>query len=384
MSSIRNSSSAYANSKPHYLLLDGLRGVAALMVLWFHVFEGYASSPMDQWFNHGYLAVDFFFMLSGFVVAYAYDDRWQSMSMGEFFKRRLIRLHPMVVFGVVLGIVTFCVQGTVRWDGEQVQVWSIAACALLALFMIPVLPGAHADVRGNGEMFPLNGPTWSLFFEYVANIMYAFWVRKLSTKALKLLVLLLGVLLVGFCVGNFSGFGHIGVGWTLADNNLPGGLIRVMFPFTMGLLLSRCFRPVKIRGAFWICSLLLGLLLAVPHLGDEQSFWLNGLYDAFCVAVAFPLIVWLGASEKSTDGGSSRLCRFLGDISYPVYVIHYPFYYLFYAWLWKDGFDARPTFAETWPVALCLFIAMPLLAWVVLKLYDEPVRRMLARRFLKK
>lgn len=267
MSSIRNSSSAYANSKPHYLLLDGLRGVAALMVLWFHVFEGYASSPMDQRFNHGYLAVDFFFMLSGFVVAYAYDDRWQRMSMSEFFKRRLIRLHPMVVFGVVLGIITFCVQGAVRWDGEQVQVWSIAACALLALFMIPVLPGAHADVRGNGEMFPLNGPTWSLFFEYVANIMYAFWVRKLSTKALRLLVMVLGVLLVGFCVGNFSGFGHLGVGWTLAGNNLIGGLIRVMFPFTMGLLMSRSFCPVKIRGAFWICSLLLGLLLAVPQIG---------------------------------------------------------------------------------------------------------------------
>ena len=59
------SSSAFADSKPHYVLLDGLRGVAALLVIWYHVFEGFATSPIDQRFNHGYLAVDFFFILSG-------------------------------------------------------------------------------------------------------------------------------------------------------------------------------------------------------------------------------------------------------------------------------------------------------------------------------
>ena len=86
------SSSAFADSKPHYVLLDGLRGVAALLVIWYHVFEGFATSPIDQKFNHGYLAVDFFFILSGFVIGYAYDDRWKTtMTQKEFFKRRLIR-----------------------------------------------------------------------------------------------------------------------------------------------------------------------------------------------------------------------------------------------------------------------------------------------------
>ena len=102
------SSSAFADTKPHYELLDGLRGVAALLVIWYHVFEGFATSPVDQWLNHGYLAVDFFFILSGFVIGYAYDDRWKStMDVKGFFKRRLIRLHPMVVMGAVLGAVTF-------------------------------------------------------------------------------------------------------------------------------------------------------------------------------------------------------------------------------------------------------------------------------------
>ncbi|MDE5638460.1 MAG: acyltransferase, partial [Odoribacter sp.] len=101
------SSSAFSDTKPHYELLDGLRGVAALLVIWYHVFEGFATSPVDQCFNHGYLAVDFFFILSGFVVGYAYDDRWKaSMNVKEFFKRRLIRLHPMVIMGAVLGAVT--------------------------------------------------------------------------------------------------------------------------------------------------------------------------------------------------------------------------------------------------------------------------------------
>ena len=72
-----NNSSAFADTKPHYELLDGLRGVAALLVIWYHVFEGFAfaGGGMITFINHGYLAVDFFFMLSGFVISYAYDDR---------------------------------------------------------------------------------------------------------------------------------------------------------------------------------------------------------------------------------------------------------------------------------------------------------------------
>ena len=93
----KGTTTAFLDTKPHYELLDGLRGVAALMVIWYHIFEGFATSPMDQRFNHGYLAVDFFFILSGFVIGYAYDDRWKTMKTKDFFKRRLIRLHPMVV-----------------------------------------------------------------------------------------------------------------------------------------------------------------------------------------------------------------------------------------------------------------------------------------------
>ena len=91
-------SSSYLASKPRYEILDGLRGVASVMVILFHAFETYSAGPAYQIINHGYLAVDFFFVLSGFVVGYAYDDRWDRMTTWGFFKRRLVRLHPMVIF----------------------------------------------------------------------------------------------------------------------------------------------------------------------------------------------------------------------------------------------------------------------------------------------
>ena len=134
--------SAFADSKPHYAILDGLRGVAALVVIWYHVFEGFATSPLDQKFNHGYLAVDFFFILSGFVVGYAYDDRWKGrsgnasgvrggMRIRDYLKRRLVRLHPMVVLGSVLGAVTFLIQGSVQWDGAHVPFGAVMIAMLL-------------------------------------------------------------------------------------------------------------------------------------------------------------------------------------------------------------------------------------------------------------
>ena len=112
------SSSAFSDTKAHYDLLDGLRGVAALMVIWYHIFEGYAfaGGSIIETFNHGYLAVDFFFILSGFVIGYAYDDRWGKMKITDFIKRRVIRLHPMVVVGALIGGVMFYWQGCSVWD----------------------------------------------------------------------------------------------------------------------------------------------------------------------------------------------------------------------------------------------------------------------------
>lgn len=378
------SSTVFADTKPHYHLLDGLRGVAALMVIWYHVFEGYAfagGTTIDT-FNHGYSAVDFFFILSGFVIGYAYDDRWdKNFTMKDFIKRRLIRLHPMVIMGAVVGAITFYIQGSVQWDGTHIGISMVMLSLLCTIFFIPAMPGVGYEVRGNGEMFPLNGPCWSLFFEYIGNILYALFIRRLSNKALTIVVVLLGVALASFAIFNVSGYGNIGVGWTLDGVNFIGGLLRMLFPFSMGMLLSRNFKPMKLRGAFWICTLVMIALFAVPYLEGTESICTNGIYEAFCIIIAFPILLWIGASGTTTDKKSTQICKFLGDISYPIYVIHYPFMYLFYAWLIKNQLF---TLGETWQVALCVYAWNILFAYLCLKLYDEPVRKYLAKRFLNK
>ena len=380
-----STTATFLDTKPHYDLLDGLRGVAALLVVVYHVFEGFsfaeltngAGDGLIRTFNHGYLAVDFFFMLSGFVISYAYDDRFRSMSLGSFFKRRLIRLHPMLLVGVLIGATTFFIQGAVTWSGETVSPQWIALSALLACFMIPALPGVGYEVRGNGEAFPLNGPSWSLFFEYIGNILYALILRRLNKAWLAVVVAFTGLGWAWFALTNVSGYGSMGVGWTIDSVNFGGGMLRMLFPFALGMLLARHFKPLYVRGAFAWCSLALVGLFAVPYIEGQEPVCMNSVYELFCLAVAFPLIVWLGASGVAGGKKASAVCDLLGQLSYPLYVIHYPFMYLFYDFLIKEE---RYTLASAWPQALAVVVGCLLLAYALLKCYDLPVRRYLARR----
>ncbi|MHB9055644.1 MAG: acyltransferase family protein [Paludibacteraceae bacterium] len=371
MSRTKISAAAFSDTKPHYNILDGLRGVAALTVVCFHLFEAYATSHLDQKINHGYLAVDFFFILSGFVVGYAYDDRWKAMTINDFIKRRFIRLHPMVVIGAVIGAVMFYTQGCNAWDVSKVSLTMLLVSTLFNALLIPATPGF--EIRGVGEMFPLNGPSWSLFFEYIGNILYAFFIRKLPTLALSILVLLAGFGLASFAV--WGPLGDICVGFSMTEENMIGGTLRLLFSFSAGLLLSRLFKPANIKGAFWICSIAVIIFLAIPRVGGSENLWMNGLYDSICVIIIFPLLVYLGASGKTTDNMTIRVCKFLGDISYPLYMVHYPFIYLYYAWVKNENL----TFAQSLPGAAALVIGSVILAYLCLKLYDKPLRRYLTK-----
>lgn len=383
------SSATFADTKHHYELLDGLRGVAALLVVFYHIFEGFSFAELTNaagdgvisTLNHGHIAVDFFFMLSGFVISYAYDDRWGKMSIGDFFKRRLVRLHPMVVMGALVGVATFVAAGCRQWDGTITPVSYVLMALVLTMFMVPALPGLPYEVRGNGEMFPLNGPAWSLFFEYVGNILYALFIRRLSTKALAILAAALGVAHAFFFVGDVSGYGSVGVGWTIDSVNFFGGLVRMLFPFTVGMLLARTFVPRKVNGAFWVCTILLVAIFSVPYIASAGSVSLNSLYEVICIALLFPLIVWMGACGTCGGSFTGRVSKLLGDLSYPLYIVHYPIMYLFYAWLIEEK---HYTLGETWAVSAMVVTASILLAFLLLKLYDEPVRRYLAGKFLKR
>lgn len=387
MSNTRKVNTKDMNSKPHLQLLDALRGVAALIVLWYHCYEcfGYevakGSGIYTQTCDHGYLAVDFFFLLSGFVIGYAYDGRWKGgMSIWTFFKRRLVRLHPMVIVGAVIGLVCFLIGGGNDWSGNPASAGNIVLVFVMTMLMIPVYPGWGADVRGNTEMYPLNGPCWSLFFEYIGNILYALLLRRLPMWALSIVVVLSGGTL-GYLVLDS---GYLGYGWSFADYGFWTGLLRMLFPYALGMLMARLFMKndfansqsnKQARATFVVSTLVLLILLPMPFIGNPAQPWQNGLYIMALLCVVFPLIVWY-AAKAGTD--KNRLCSFLGELSYPLYVVHYPLMYLFYKY---HGFpNVTCTMADVWPMAVATFVGSIVLATVLLYVYDKPVRKKLLNK----
>jgi peptidoglycan/LPS O-acetylase OafA/YrhL len=155
------------------------------------------------------------------------------------------------------------------------------------------------------------------------------------------------------------------------------GLTRTIFPFFAGLLLSRVARPAYIKNAFLWCSLLVAAVLFMPRIGGAAHLWMNGLYEAFCIIVIFPLIVYIGASGKVYNQTETKICTFLGAISYPLYMTHYVLLYFYVAWISNHkGITA----GQVWPYALLTFGAAIALAYASLKWYDEPVRAWLRKK----
>lgn len=370
------STAAYADSKPHFLILDALRGIAAIMVVMMHGFEIYCGGDYHRMYiNHGYLAVDFFFMLSGYVMAHAYDDRWDRMTVRDFFKRRLIRLHPLIIVGTVLGATLFPLQASSFFpkvaDATLMQVLLIM---FIGFTLIPVPPSM--DIRGWNEMFPLNGPSWSLFLEYVANILHALVLRRLSKAMLTVLVILAGAALAHHAIAGKSG--DIIGGWSLEPEQLRLGFTRLLFPYMAGMLLRRAM-PVKGgRGGFLTASGILVAVLACPRIGGYDELWMNGLYESAVILLVFPLVIRLGAGGELRGAWAKRASVFLGDISYPLYITHFPVISVYYAWV--DNNDI-PLATGTWVLVLAALLCT-LMAYGWLKWYDEPVRKWLARRHM--
>jgi peptidoglycan/LPS O-acetylase OafA/YrhL len=361
-------------TRPHYQILDGLRGVAAIIVVFFHLAEPLAKSHLDNVVNHGYLAVDFFFLLSGFVIGYAYDDRWGKLTIGGFLRRRLERLQPLVVLGMTLGAIGFYFTDSTIWPLiHTVPLWKMIIVMLIGYTILPI--PLSMDIRGWQEMHPLNSVGWSLFFEYIANILYALGLRKLSNKALACFVLVAGAVLLHLAVTSPNG--DVAGGWTLNAEHMRIGITRTLFPFFAGLLLSRVFRPVYIKNAFLICSLLVALVLFMPRIGGAEHLWMNGLYEAFCIIIIFPLIVYIGAGGMVHHPTEDKICKFLGDLSYPLYMTHYVLVYFYVAWVSNHS---GITLLQALPYALLTFFGAIVLATASLKLYDEPVRAWLRNK----
>ncbi len=364
----------YSDSKKHFEILNGLRGIGAIMVVIFHLFEIFnGGNHQKQIINHGYLAVDFFFMLSGFVIGYSYDDRWHKISINNYFKRRLIRLHPMIIMGMTIGAICYYLSAsTIVFPLiNKMPIWKLIGILLKGYFLVPV--PLTMDIRGWKEMFPLNGSAWTLFFEYIANILYAFVLHKLSNKTLTVLIFIAGYLTIHLTV--FGTKGEIVGGWSLTSEQLQIGITRLLYPFLSGLLLSRIFKPFKIKNAFLWCCILLIAILICPRIGGSH-LWMNGIYESIAILFLFPVIVYMGASGKIMNKYTSMICNFLGEISYPLYITHYPLIYIFAAWKVENNIVLTQAFPA---MSLVLLLAI-IIAFTCYKFYDLPVRRFLTKR----
>ena len=381
-------STTYLASKPRYEILDGLRGVAAMIVVAFHLFETYSKGPAFQILNHGYMAVDFFFVLSGFVIGYAYDDRWGKMTTWGFFKRRLVRLHPMVIMGTLFGALLFYFGSCPDFPMvSQTPWWKLL---LMMLFCFTMLPATmKMDIRGWGETNPLNGPTWSLQWEYLANILYATIIRRFSKTMLAVFLFFAAFLTLNMTMNwdvfhvlstrSYAAYTVIG-GWSIMPDQLCIGISRLLYPFFAGLMLSRMHWLLKIRAGFWWCSLIVAALLVMPRIGGTDSAWMNGVYESVTILLLFPLIVSMGAGSN-VSGHTVTVCKFFGEISYPLYITHYPLIYMQISWARNHPEASIGTIVF---VSVSIFLLAIAVAFTSLKLYDLPVRGWLKRNWLMK
>lgn len=345
-------------TRQHFEILDGLRGVAAISVVVFHFMEWVNFDYSKNFIGHGFLAVDFFFCLSGFVIGYAYDNRIRTMGTKEFFKSRLIRLHPLVVLGAILGVLGFLFDPL----SNDANSYSSGMVALLFVCTALLIPLPVMEDRAF-NLFGLNAPSWSLFWEYIANIAYAFILCKLKRRTLLAVALVSAAALcfIGIQSGNLMG------GWSKAS--IADGGIRVAFSFVAGLLIYRSNWIIKNRLGFIGISALLVVAFVMPF------FKWNWLVEVIMVVIYFPLLVSLGAGS-ALSSKTRKACIFSGDISYPLYMTHY-------AWIWLFGSYFKryaPGTGELVVVISLGTIGLIGLSYLMLKVYDLPIRRYLTNR----
>jgi peptidoglycan/LPS O-acetylase OafA/YrhL len=345
-----------APTTPHFAVLDGLRGLAALAVVVFHFMEFVVPDYTHSFIAHAYLAVDFFFCLSGFVIASAYDTKFAQLGVGPFLLRRLVRLHPLVIVGSLLGLITFV--GDPFSHLYATYGLGITGRMFLASCLLVPYPVVHERYF---NLFHLNPPTWSLFWEYVANLLYALWLVHLGPKMLRLLTVIAAIALgyEAYHVSNLAvGFG---------GDTFGGGAVRMAASFLLGMVVYRAGYIIPSRLGFPAMGALLLLAFVTPFINTA-----NWLIDPVLALFYFPGLVALGAGVH-VSARWAAFCRWSGELSYPLYMVHYPFLWLFLSYLEHE----KPSFGlqvALIPVATLLLV---LLAYLVLVWLDVPIRRCL-------
>jgi peptidoglycan/LPS O-acetylase OafA/YrhL len=336
------------NPRDRYAALDGLRGFAALSVVFYHFGHWLSAASLAA---NSHLAVDLFFCLSGFVLPLAYEERFRvSLSPLEFFRIRLIRLMPLVVLATIISAIYVLFRSYV--NRGSVSYGELLAATLLGAFNLPFL--AASTAIGGPQIFPLNGPQYSLFFEVVVNIVWSV-VRRFYQPWLSATIFL----------GCAASLPVVGIGGDEAATFWLG-LPRVGVSFFAGVLIYHFdrsyFHKVELQRAFWFFAALLFLSFYYPAPLPPA------MHIAFIVVVS-PLVVWTG-SRVRLSGKLQSIAALGGALSYPVYVLHYPIF------CWINGFYQFATkqpqniYIEGPPLLAGILIG----SYVLLKVFDEPTR----------
>ncbi len=367
-----------------YDALDGLRGVAAIAVMFSHFTE-------ESVFKNAYVAVDLFFMLSGFVIAHSYGTRLLAgMTAVEYIKRRIIRLYPMLLLSLLIGLPVLIEAGTVGISTYPMR--NVISATIYNLFFTPYMASFGtvnmATVNAVtaidptiGEIFPSNPPAWSLFFEMVASIAFVVIVRLNKNALLKIIAVSGIMFVITGLLASFDGHGHSIIdfeqGWSCG--RVDGGFYRVSFGFVVGVLLYNInnsnaqVRAAEIpkwvfRNSYCLYALALALFLF--------PYAVRGLYPLLIIFCVAPCLVMVGANLSRLSAFEKKVARFLGWLSYPIYLLHFPIGRAVFMFVGKpNGSTAVPLFVAC---------AVTLLSAIVLTKYvEEPARAFLSRRFAR-
>jgi peptidoglycan/LPS O-acetylase OafA/YrhL len=345
----------YLEQRPHrFATLDAMRGIAALNVVIMHLRTGAHPEFVDG--LHAPLAVDFFFMLSGFVLTLAYQRRLSAgWPTGAFLRVRLIRLYPLYALGLALGLMA-------AWRLSMVghlpaSVW----CNRIALSIL-VLP----TMTGSGPAFLFNAPSWSLCMELIANVFHGQFLRR-GVAVTRVVFALSGAVMVWVLVR--VGMVYVGMG----ANSVLYGIPRVLFSYCFGMLLFHYWERGTMRPK--VPPVVLGLVLlaslVVPAIGRAEPW-----YEAFVIVVVFPWLLLAGASSELAPKYWAT-ANFLGLTSYAVYILHEPLMLIWAPLMNRLGWHGA-VMDTAWGVP-CLLLVY-LVAWLADRFYDGPVRAFLQRK----
>ena len=338
---------------PRLHTLDGLRGVAAVLVLLYHF--GLRSNGMVPL---GYLAVDLFFALSGFVITRSYEETLLNARTTSllFMRNRYIRLYPLYALGLIIGLLGKSSRSVNSPGHDALSTAGIAIAFLLGTFVLP--KPSH-----EGQIFPLNPPSWSLFIELMVNLFFASFLVRTSNR---ILLLIAGIALGSLALLQTAPY-YLDLGWSTPT--FFGGIARVMWSFPIGMVMYRMTRGLKPRTTWFALVPLLLVILVLCYRGSANQ---TALWELVDVAIVFPVILLAGIALEPPKV-LIKMFSLVGDLSYPLYILHSPFTFAFVRVLHRTNMQ---------PIGVGLLFAgaVGLLSALAARFYDRPLRSWMSQR----